>query len=91
MKRLRCIRAIRERFLILSSVAAGLQSAMQQIELRVKNVELSASPIKNYRIGFPFGRRTQFLNSKFEFQGTIPIKRESKDLSDRKATVKTYE
>ena len=30
VKRLRCIRAIRERFLILSSVAAGLQSVMQQ-------------------------------------------------------------
>ena len=33
MKRLRRIRAIRERFLILSSVAAGLQSAMQQVYL----------------------------------------------------------
>ena len=30
---------IRERFLISSSVAAGSQSAMQQVEFRVKNVE----------------------------------------------------
>ena len=38
--------AIRERFLILSSVAAGSQSAMQQWEWRMKNEELTASPIK---------------------------------------------
>ena len=47
-------------FFDLSSVAAGLQSAMQQWEWRMKkqrsaaegkaNVELSASPIKNYTI-----------------------------------------
>ena len=38
VKRIRCIRAIRERFLILSSVAAGSQSATQQIECRITGV-----------------------------------------------------
>ena len=56
------------------------------------NEELSASPNLVYK-----SQRSEnnskllTLNSKFEFQGTIRIKRKSKDLADRKATVKTLE
>ena len=56
------------------------------------NEELSASPNLVYKSQRSENNSTLLtLNSKFEFQGTIRIKRKSKDLANRKATVKTLE